>query len=177
MKKIVLASLMVLALSLGAAAAAPEYHTVVKGDTLYALAQHHKVTMAEFLEFNPDLNPDNLTVGQKLLIPVKPLWSYHVVQPGDNSRSLAQQYQVPEDLLLQANGLKAESLKAGELIRIPIHFYLGDAVKERVTHTVEIGDTLYKIALQYKVTLAQLLEWNQIKDADQILAGQVLIVG
>ncbi len=176
MRKAILPFLIVLALSVGAAAAAPEYHTVAKGDTLYGLARHYDVTVAEFMEFNPGLIPEDLRIGAKLLIPVETLWSYHVVQPGDNSRSLAKQYKVPEDLLLQANGLTAEKLTAGEMIRIPMHFYLGQS-QEPVTHTVEIGDTLYEIALKYKVTLAQLVQWNHLQDPDAIMAGQVLIVG
>lgn len=176
MKKAILAVVIVLALSLGAAAAAPQYHTVAKGDTLYALAQRYGVTAAQFVEFNPGLIAENLQIGQQLLIPVEPLWSYHVVQPGDSSKSLAAQYKVPEELLLQANGLTSKELKTGAMIRIPIHFYLGDTT-EPLTHTVEIGDTLYKIALQYKVSLAQLIKWNSLPDPNQIMAGQVLIVG
>ncbi|WP_461359648.1 LysM peptidoglycan-binding domain-containing protein [Candidatus Darwinibacter acetoxidans] len=176
MKKMILTFLAVLILSVGAAAAAPQYHTVARGETLFGLAQRYGVTVAEFLEFNPGLIPENLQVGRRLLIPVEPLWSYHLVQPGDTSRSLAAQYKVPEELLLAANGLAAKELKEGAMIRIPIHFYLGEA-QERPTHTAEIGDTLYEIALKYKVTLAQLVEWNNLPDPNQIMAGQVLVVG
>lgn len=175
MKKIVLALMIALSLSLVAGAAAPEYHTIVQGDTLHALAQHYEVTVLDFLDFNPGITPDRLEVGQKLIIPVEPLWSYHVVQPGDNTRSLAKQYQVPEDSLQAANGLTNSKLTVGEMIRIPIHFYLGET--PQTTHTVEIGDTLYKIGQQYKVTLSQLVEWNELKDINNIIAGQVLIVG
>ncbi|HHW72310.1 MAG TPA: LysM peptidoglycan-binding domain-containing protein [Firmicutes bacterium] len=176
MKKAIPAILIVLMLSMGAAAGAPQYHTTAKGDTVYGLAQRYGVTVAEFLEFNPGLIPENLRVGQKLLIPVQTLWSYHVVQPGDNSRSLAAQYRVPEDLLLQANRLSAEELAVGTMIRIPMHFYLGESAA-RKQHTVEIGDTLFKLALQYKVSLKELVEWNNLQDPNQITAGQVLIVG
>ncbi len=155
----------------------PQYHTVAAGETLFRLAQEYKATVVEFLDFNPGITPDQLTVGQKLLVPVEPLWSYHVVQPGDNARSLAAAYKVSEDALKSANKLATNKLSVGEMIRIPIHFYLGDAEPQQVTHTVEIGDTLYKIAQRYKVTLTQLIEWNEIKAIDNILAGQMLIVG
>jgi len=79
MKKMILTFLAVLILSVGAAAAAPQYHTVARGETLFGLAQRYGVTVAEFLEFNPGLIPENLQVGRRLLIPVEPLWSYHVV--------------------------------------------------------------------------------------------------
>lgn len=176
MKKIVLAVMIVLSLSLAAGAAAPKYHTIGHGDTLHSLAELYESTVVQFLDFNPGITPDKLEIGQKLVIPVEPLWSYHVVQPGDNARSLAMQYQVPEEMLLAANGLTNIKLTVGETIRIPIHFYLGDSA-QATTHTVEIGETLYEIAKQYKVTLSELVEWNEIKDINNIFAGQVLIVG
>lgn len=160
-----------------AAAAEPEYHTIKAGDTLHKLALNYETTVVEFLDFNPGITPDKLEVGQKLLVPVEPLWSYHVVQPGDNARSLAAAYKVPEDTLRAANGLTSNRLTVGETIRIPIHFYLGDPESKPVTHRVEIGDTLYKIAQNYKVTLGQLVEWNEIENINDIVAGQTLIVG
>lgn len=177
MKKKVLAVLFILILSISASAMGKEitHHTVEAGDTLRKLAVKYDTTVLELLDFNPGITPDNLQIGDKLVLPVEPLWSYHIVQPGDNVKSLATQYRVPLDALKQANDLKNNKLKEGEMIRIPIHFYLGD-VKE-VTHKIEIGDTLYKIAQQYKISLEELIKWNEIKDVDSIYAGQALIVG
>lgn len=42
------------------------------------------------------------------------------------------------------------------------------------TYTVKRGDTLSSIAAAYKVTVAQLVEWNGIKNPDLIIVGQVL---
>jgi|LSQX01.2.fsa_nt_gb LysM repeat protein len=181
MKKMTFVVLSVLLLGLtmvtSAGAAEPQYHTIVAGDTLHRLAQDYKTTVVEFLDFNPGITPDKLAVGQELLVPVKTLWSYHVVQPGDNARALATAYQVPLDTLRAANKLTTNTLTAGEMIRIPIHFYLGNAKTAAATHKVEIGDTLYKIAQRYKVTLTELVEWNEIDDLNNIMAGKVLIVG
>ena len=44
------------------------------------------------------------------------------------------------------------------------------------TYTVRPGDTLGKIAAAYKVTVAQLVSWNGIKDANAISVGQVIKV-
>ena len=41
MKKMILTFLAVLILSVGAAAAAPQYHTVARGETLFGLAQRY----------------------------------------------------------------------------------------------------------------------------------------
>ena len=85
------------------------------------------------------------------------LWSYHVVQPGDNTRSWPRPIRCPKTPCVLPN-LTDNQLAAGDLIRIPIHFYLGDL--EPVIHRVEIGDTL-KIAHEYNV-MAQLLEWTKL---------------
>ena len=46
------------------------------------------------------------------------------------------------------------------------------------THTVDIapGDTLTQIASEHGVTVAQLVAWNDIADADLIFAGETLVV-
>lgn len=176
MKKLIVVLTCVLILSISAVSFAQEQHVIVAGDTLRKLAVRYDTNVLELLDLNPGITPDNLQIGQNIILPNQPLWSYHVVQPGDNARSLASQYRVPLQALLDANQLKGNQLKTGEMIRIPMHLYLGDEVKQ-ITHTVEVGDTLYKLTQEYNVTLAELIEWNNIKDFDVIFAGQTLIVG
>ncbi|NMB01633.1 MAG: LysM peptidoglycan-binding domain-containing protein [Firmicutes bacterium] len=177
MKKILFSVLCILALStsLVVAAPSPQHHAVVVGDTLRKIATRYDTTVLELLDLNPGITPDNLQIGQKIILPLQPLWSYHVVQPGDNASSLAIQYKVPVEALREANGLTNNRLTVGEMIKIPMHLYERDP--KPVTYKVEIGDTLYQIAQTYKVTLAQLTQWNELEDPDSILAGQVLIVG
>ena len=44
-------------------------HTVVKGDTLWAIARKYGVTVAELLERNPDIkNPNLIRVGQEVVV-------------------------------------------------------------------------------------------------------------
>ena len=176
MKKILFSVLCVLVLStsLVGAAQSPQYHAVVAGDTLRKIAASYDTTVLELLDLNPGITPDNLQIGQKVILPLQPLWSYHVVQLSDNATSLANQYKVPVDALREANGLTSNKLTVGETIRIPMHLYDGE--QKSIIHTVEIGDTLFKIAQHYKVTLAQLAQWNNLQDLDMIRAGQTLIV-
>lgn len=45
------------------------YHTVVKGDTLWALAQRYGLKLAELIELNPQIkNPNLIQVGQEVRI-------------------------------------------------------------------------------------------------------------
>lgn len=180
MKKLLIL-LTVMMLSFGAlhAAQAAEtaQYTVKAGDTLWAIANELDTTVVKLLDLNPGITPDRLQVGQKIAVPVDVLWSYHVVQPGDNAKSLAAQYRVPLEGLMEANNLNSTKLTVGQTIRIPMHLYIPPAEEKETTHVVEIGETLFQIAKQYKVTLAELVEWNNLEDPDMIFAGQKLIVG
>lgn len=49
--------------------------------------------------------------------------------------------------------------------------------EENVYYTVVRGDNLTRIARRYDTTVAQLVEWNNIKNPNLIFVGQVLIVG
>jgi LysM repeat protein len=49
---------------------APVIHVVKRGDTLYAISQEYKVSVEVILGANPQVgNPDNLRIGEQLLIP------------------------------------------------------------------------------------------------------------
>ena len=43
-------------------------------------------------------------------------------------------------------------------------------------HTVQQGENLFRIALRYKVTVAQVQQWNAIPNANLIFAGQALCI-
>ena len=45
-------------------------HRIVKGDTMYRLAGHYGTTMGRMIAANPGVNPDNLHIGDMLVIPV-----------------------------------------------------------------------------------------------------------
>ncbi len=45
-----------------------------------------------------------------------------------------------------------------------------------IVHVVQEGENLYRIALRYGVTVAAILDANGLQSADQILAGQALVI-
>ncbi len=48
---------------------APRWHTVVSGDTLWAIAQRYGVTLAQLLALNPGIsNPNLILAGQKVRV-------------------------------------------------------------------------------------------------------------
>lgn len=109
--------------------ACPEgnFHTIRPGDTLYSLARFYNVSLDDLLEANPGLDPDRLTVGQVICIPVAapPVRCgagtfVYTIRPGDTLFSLAQKYNTTTSAILGANpGLRPEALLAGQNICIP----------------------------------------------------------
>jgi LysM repeat protein len=68
------AALATLALIAGAAGCAPQdeedgVHVVQEGETIFSIAQERGVSVDALLEANPDAEPDDLRVGQRLQIP------------------------------------------------------------------------------------------------------------
>lgn len=46
-----------------------DYYTIRPGDTLYDLARKYYTTVNKILVANPDINPNNLIIGQQIIIP------------------------------------------------------------------------------------------------------------
>ena len=67
------------------------YHTVVKGDTLYALAKKYNTTVAKIQAWNGMGTSTTLTVGKKLIVGQVAV-TYHTVVKGDTLYALAKKY-------------------------------------------------------------------------------------
>ena len=76
-------------------------YIVNSGDTLYSIARKFGLTVAELERFNLFNNPQNLSVGQDVLIPVN--YTQHTVQKGESLYSIASEYGITLDMLLNAN--------------------------------------------------------------------------
>ena len=46
----------------------PEYHAVVKGDNIYRIAEKYHVFEEDLLNWNKDLNPSQMSIGQKIFL-------------------------------------------------------------------------------------------------------------
>lgn len=91
------------------------------------------------------------------------------IEDGDTVESIAGDFGVSVETLLNANGLpKGTKLKIGDKLAIlPI-----DGVK----HTVKSGDTIKSIALKYNADADRILAFNDLPDNALIKPGDVLII-
>jgi LysM repeat protein len=109
----------------------------------------------------------------------------HTVQRGDTLSSIARQYNIPVQELRQANpSVNPDRLLVGQTLKLPARVETSPpsppiqpppAPPTAQFHTVQRGDTLTRIAAQYKISVAQLKEWNEL-DSDAIMSGRRLRV-
>ncbi len=110
---------------------------------------------------------------------------FHPVAPGDTLTSIARQYDVKIRQLKALNGLQSSQLFLGQslLIRVDEEDDSPVIAKSRSLvdtsssqHVVKAGDTLYRIAINYKVTVDQIKKDNNLK-SDALSVGTVLRIG
>ncbi len=106
----------------------------------------------------------------------------HVVASGDNLDTLAQRHKMSIEYLASANGLRtSSSLRAGQRIGIPFappkNTYVPRGGRNKVHyHRVKSGESLWKIAKNYKVSIKDLRKWNKGKIGRHLKTGQKIVV-
>lgn len=150
-------------------------YTIQPGDTLFRIAARFGITVRDLLAANPQITrPDLLYPGQVIDIPISvmqpPQTFRYIVRPGDTLYRIAQRFRVSFPSLLAANPQLADPalIVPGEIIYIPRR-----AMRQYV---VQPGDTLYKIARSFGVSVSQLQAANPGVVATQLPIGQVLVI-
>lgn len=190
------------ALSTTKAQQSQDMHTVQAGESLFSIARQYDLAVGDIREWN-DLDNDNLSVGQVLKItpPEADNQITHTVRPGDTLFSLSRRYDVTIAEIQQWNNLESATLSTGTELTIyqqnnsdSSDSDLPDEIEEsepdsleRVSivqqrdsgvntyHTVRSGDSLYKIANEYGLTVDELKELNNL-ETDMLRVGQRLTV-
>lgn len=95
-----------------------QIHVVERGQVLWQLAQFYRVTVEEIVTANELPNPNQLTVGQALVIPTPQ--DRYVVQPGDSLYRIAQAHGTSVEVLVRENRLRDPNvLYIGQVLRVP----------------------------------------------------------
>jgi spore germination protein len=91
---------------------------VEPGDTLTEIATTFNVPVDVLIETNRIPNPENLVVGQTIVIPI---WgSYYFVEAGDTLFTIARDFFVPVSQLIQLNQIaEPDTLQVGTRLYIP----------------------------------------------------------
>ena len=96
----------------------------------------------------------------------------YTVQKGDSLWSIAKKYNTTVEELKAANNLSSNLLSVGQILKIPT----AQEVPENYTiYTVQKGDTLYKIANGYNLTVDDLIEYNNLSSTNLSIGQKILI--
>ena len=139
-------------------------YVVKPGDTLWKIASSYKVSISKIVEINELPNPNNLVIGQTILIPKED--RYHIVRSGETLWKIAQDYNVPIQSIVEANNILDPSyIYPGLRLLIPAP-----------RHVVKWGETLWSISQRYNVSLEDLLRVNNITNPNLVYPGTVLVI-
>ena len=150
-----------------------DVYKVKSGDTLYSIARKFNTTINELINLN-NLANTNLSIDQELKLPVgeeQNDYDIYMVMEGDSLYSIANKYNITVSDLIDFNALPTTILTVGEVIRIPKNKVNG---KENV-YVVKPGDTLYRIANLYNISINDLMTANNLS-SNILSIGQELII-
>ena len=146
------------------------YHTVKKGETLWMIAQMYNLRLEDVLDANRLTYFSTPIAGQRLRIPTYGPKGEYRVQPGDTYWSIAKAQRTTVARLLPLNpGVDPDSLRVGQTLVV-------ERPTDRAFHFVRSGETLYRIAARYGVTVTQLMAWNGISRPESLYVGQHLFI-
>ncbi|MGM0839037.1 MAG: glycosyl hydrolase family 18 protein [Bacillota bacterium] len=95
-----------------------QIHVVQQGQTIYGISQAYATAPEDIIEANELPNPDNLVIGQALVIPI--VGRFYYVQQGDTLTSIARRFNTTPQRLAQINQLNAnQPLSTGFRLYIP----------------------------------------------------------
>lgn len=179
----------------------PLVYTIQLGDTLSSIALRYGVETVQIIEANNLLDSNNLTVGSTIIIPGVQQAStgaqegagaaagsaadaagagdsvIHIVQSGEGLFDIAEAYGVSVDAIAQANNISNRNmLRVGQELIIPGVTAREAAAARGEIHVVQTGESLLGIAVQYGVTVEEILVANDINNPDAIFEGQELII-
>ena len=147
-------------------------YKVMKGDTLYKIANKLDTTVDEIKKIN-GLTSDNLFIGQVLNIPTKVVdvgdTEIYIVEKGDTLYSLANKYNITVDELKKINNLSNNNLSVGQLLNVP------SGLSTANTYVVSSGDTLYSISKKFNISVDKLKEVNDLT-SNMLSIGQKLYI-
>jgi membrane-bound lytic murein transglycosylase D len=163
-------------------------HHVQHGENLSSIAKRFHTT-SEAIRAANGLSSNLIHPNQSLLIPVAAInastlaanpmvnagrqWHEYKAKSGDSLWSISRRFDTSITTLLRVNQLdRARALKVGQMLVVP-----GRASGTRsMTYTVKAGDSLARIASSHRVSIAEIVAWNDVDPTAVLKPGRRLVL-
>lgn len=157
-------------------------HIVQVGETVFGIARQYGLTVDEIVTANNLSDPDQIEVGQRLVIPVFSSGAVantiYKVQPGDTLFLIARRYGIAIEQLAQLNHLANPNLiYVGQTVSVPAK--AGHVASERPAsqvYVIQRGDTMAQIAARHNTTVWSIAQANNIVNPNVVYPGQRLLI-
>lgn len=149
-------------------------YTVEPGNTVYAISKLFSVAVDDLIKANPEAK-SGLSIGQEIYVPVKMIdkraarksdidiegkYILHTAQRKETLFSIASQYGVSVNEIMNLNPESAQSLRIGDVIKVPAvsstlakEIFLEPAKNDTfIVHQVQKGETVYGLAKEFGLT-------------------------
>jgi murein DD-endopeptidase MepM/ murein hydrolase activator NlpD len=158
-------------------------HVVQRDETLSEIALRYGTTIEAIVTANSLLNPNNLQVGQRLVIPSNAnvndpgIIITHIIQPGETLQMIAARYNSTLESLARLNNVTSSTaLYLGQEIIVKQGAAGTLPPEELSLHTVQPDETLLQLAIRYQLPLDELATVNGLSSRDPLQDGQQLII-
>ncbi len=114
-------------------------------------------------------------IGVKYVAPSGSLENTYTVKAGDTLYSIARRFDLSVNELKALNNLTSNNLSIGQVLIIKEEADIPPQPSNGITYIVKSGDTLYKIANQYNVTVAEIIDLNNLSTTVLTIGQELLI--
>lgn len=101
-----------------------QIHVVQQNQTLFEIAQTYGTTVDDIIKANEIPNPNNLVVGQTLVVPI--IGRFYWVQPGDSLWSISRKFNISVQELANVN-----RISLNQPLQIGFRLYIPQGLKPR----------------------------------------------
>lgn len=156
-------------------------YKVRKGDNLGKIAGKYRVSISSIKKKN-GIKGSLIRIGQVLKIPKysssgsyqdeTTTYSYakskstinYRVKSGDTLSEIAERFGTSSRHIKSQNNLRSSKIKIGQILKIPSDIKVSSNDKF-ISYNVKNGDSLWKIAKKYRVSVSDLKNWNNLSSS------------
>ena len=153
------------------------FHTIERGQTVYAIATMYGVTPDDIYQLNPN-SKEGIKAGSTLKIPQRTQvtqsvntqtenYTFHTIQPKETLYALSIRYAVPATAIIKANpGLSTSTFTIGKTIRIPatqiedLPITENKEITKEIEYTIQKKETIFRLCRKFDISSSELIRLN-----------------